>query len=146
MPYPSCICDLHHSSWQCRILDPLIKARDGTCVLMDTSRVRFHWATVETQICPTSEQMTARLLSLALTPSWSWRLMYPAANSTLVVGCLEASGRASRDFACGLLPCLLLWCWSWSPCSHHICPFPFSINHQVLLNLPPKYPFNPQLI
>ena len=33
----SCICDLHHSSWQCRILNPLSEARDGTQVLMDPS-------------------------------------------------------------------------------------------------------------
>ena len=33
----SCVCDLHHSSWQCRILNPLSKARDGTYVLIDTS-------------------------------------------------------------------------------------------------------------
>ena len=33
---PSHICDLYHSSWQCRILSPLRDARDGTCVLMDT--------------------------------------------------------------------------------------------------------------
>ena len=30
----SCICDLHHSSWQHRILNPLIEARDRTCNLM----------------------------------------------------------------------------------------------------------------
>ena len=30
------ICDLHHSSGQCRILNPLSKARDGTCILVDT--------------------------------------------------------------------------------------------------------------
>ena len=35
----SCICDLYHSSWQHRILNPLSKARDQTCVLMDTSWV-----------------------------------------------------------------------------------------------------------
>ena len=35
---PSCICNLHHSSWKCRILNPLIEARDQTHVLMDTSR------------------------------------------------------------------------------------------------------------
>ena len=28
MPYPSLICDLHHSSQQCRIPNPLSKARD----------------------------------------------------------------------------------------------------------------------
>ena len=41
---PSCICDLHHSSRQCWITDPLSKARDPTCILMDTSRIHFHCA------------------------------------------------------------------------------------------------------
>ena len=31
------VCDLHHSSQQCQILNTLNKARDGTCVLKDTS-------------------------------------------------------------------------------------------------------------
>ena len=30
MPDPSRICDLHHSSQQCWILNPLSEARDGT--------------------------------------------------------------------------------------------------------------------
>ena len=38
---PSHVCDLHHSSWQHWIPDPLIKARDQTQILMDTSRIRF---------------------------------------------------------------------------------------------------------
>ena len=42
---PSYICDLHHNSWQCWILNPLIKARDQICVLMDASLIRFCWAT-----------------------------------------------------------------------------------------------------
>ena len=33
----SCICDLHHSSQQRQILNPLSKDRDRTRVLMDTS-------------------------------------------------------------------------------------------------------------
>ena len=36
---PSCVCDLHHSSWQRRILNPLSKARDQACILMDISGV-----------------------------------------------------------------------------------------------------------
>ena len=40
MPDPSHICNLHRSSWQCGILDPLSKARDRTCILMNTSWVR----------------------------------------------------------------------------------------------------------
>ena len=39
---PSCICDLHHSSGQLRILNPLSEARDRTCVLMGASQIRFH--------------------------------------------------------------------------------------------------------
>ena len=35
----SCVCDLHHSSRQHWILNPLSEARDQTCTLMVTSRV-----------------------------------------------------------------------------------------------------------
>ena len=28
-PDPNHVCDLHHSPWSCRILNPLIEARDG---------------------------------------------------------------------------------------------------------------------
>ena len=36
----SCLCDLHHSSWQHWMLKPLSEARDKTHVLKDTSWVR----------------------------------------------------------------------------------------------------------
>ena len=36
MQNPSCICDLHNSSWQHWILNPLSRARDHTCILVDT--------------------------------------------------------------------------------------------------------------
>ena len=39
MPDLSCICGLHHSSGQHRILDSLSEAREQTRILMDTSRV-----------------------------------------------------------------------------------------------------------
>ena len=38
---PRHICNLHHSSWQCQILNPLSKARDQNCILMHTSQIRF---------------------------------------------------------------------------------------------------------
>ena len=38
---PSCICNLHHSSWQYWILNPFSEARDGTRILMDTSQVCY---------------------------------------------------------------------------------------------------------
>ena len=38
-PDPSRVCDLYHSSWQRRILNPLSEAKDQIRVLMD-----YHWA------------------------------------------------------------------------------------------------------
>ena len=31
----------HHSSQQCQIRNPLSEARGRTCILMDTSKIRF---------------------------------------------------------------------------------------------------------
>ena len=43
------ICDLHHSLQQCRILNPLSKARDGTRLLLeDYVGFLIHWDTLET--------------------------------------------------------------------------------------------------
>ena len=41
---PSRICDLHHSSRQRQILDPLSEVRDHIRILVDSSRVHFCWA------------------------------------------------------------------------------------------------------
>ena len=49
---PSYICNLHHSLQQHWILNPLRKARDWTFVLVDTSQIHYHWATMGT---PTKE-------------------------------------------------------------------------------------------
>ena len=46
----SCVWDLHHSSGQHRILNPLSEARDRTCILMVTSRVCYHWAAMGTPV------------------------------------------------------------------------------------------------
>ena len=44
----SCICNLHQSSQQCQILNPLSEASVWTCVLMDTSWVPYCWALMGT--------------------------------------------------------------------------------------------------
>ena len=49
-PDPSHVCDLHHSSWQCWILNPLSETRNRTCVLMDTSQLSFCCATTGTPL------------------------------------------------------------------------------------------------
>ena len=40
-PDLSCVCDLHHDSWQCQIFNPLSEVRDQTRNLMVPSRIRF---------------------------------------------------------------------------------------------------------
>ena len=40
-PDLSHVFDLHHRSWQRRILNLLCKARDQTCILMVASQIRF---------------------------------------------------------------------------------------------------------
>ena len=42
------VCGLDHSSWQPRILNPLIEARDRTQILIDTNQVRYCWAMMGT--------------------------------------------------------------------------------------------------
>ena len=42
-PDPSCTCDLHHSSQQRRILNPLSEARNQTRNLLAPSHIQFHW-------------------------------------------------------------------------------------------------------
>ena len=39
---PTRICNLYHSSWQCRILNTLSEARNQTHVLMDTSWICYY--------------------------------------------------------------------------------------------------------
>ena len=40
-PDPSRLWDLHYSSWQGWILNPISKARDQTCILMDAIQIHF---------------------------------------------------------------------------------------------------------
>ena len=47
---PSHVCNLHHSSQQCRISDPLSEARDQTHILIDTSGIHFCYATTGTPL------------------------------------------------------------------------------------------------
>ena len=42
------VCDLHHSSRQHQILNPLHKAWDLTCIFMDPSWVHYNWAMMGT--------------------------------------------------------------------------------------------------
>jgi len=50
LPGLSHVCDLHHSSWQRRILNPLSEARDRTRNLMVPSQIHFHCSTTGTPV------------------------------------------------------------------------------------------------
>ena len=47
---PCHVYDLHHSSWQYQVPNPLSEARDQTCILMDTSWIHFHCGTTGTPL------------------------------------------------------------------------------------------------
>ena len=52
MPDPNLVCNLYHSSPQHQIQNPLSQARDRTHILVDTSRVCYHWAMMGTPYQP----------------------------------------------------------------------------------------------
>ena len=52
MQDPNHVCDLHHSSRQCQILNPLSEARDRTRNLMVPSWIHFHRTTMGTPYLP----------------------------------------------------------------------------------------------
>ena len=62
---PSRICDPHHSSWQCQILNPLSKPRDRTCNLRIPSGIRFCCVTGT----PSSFSLTCSIFSLPVASS-----------------------------------------------------------------------------
>ena len=64
-PDPSCVCNLHHSSRQHRILNPLSKAWDRTCNLMVPSRIRFRF-------CCARNSNTYFQVSCQLSPWLDW--------------------------------------------------------------------------
>ena len=75
MPDPSHVCDLHHSSEQCWIPNPLSKAKDGICILMNFSQICFHWAMTGTPVVDfkIGRQYKSLCLSSGKGKPWNWR-------------------------------------------------------------------------
>ena len=73
MQDPSRLFDLHHSSPQCWILNPLSKARDQTHNRMLPSQIRFHWTTMGTTslLLSLNNYLIASLPSVSLPNSFS---------------------------------------------------------------------------
>ena len=64
---------LHHSSWQHQIPNPLSKARDWTCILMDSSGVHYCWTTTGTPI-KTFFEMNICIICVCLFYQFYWGL------------------------------------------------------------------------
>ena len=98
-PDPSCLCDLHPSSRQRRILNPLSKARDRTCNVMAPSRSQFRCTTTGTPslLSFISDVAIEKLdVSYALIPEtvllflWCFLTSYNAAILSLLGPCLSS--------------------------------------------------------
>ena len=55
-----CVCDLHHSSWQCQILNPLSEARNRTYDLMVPRQIPFCCAMTGTPVFVYEQQKEGR--------------------------------------------------------------------------------------
>ena len=81
---PSHLCNLYHRSRQHWILNPLSKARNQTCVLMDTSQIRFHWTVMGTPIPFLNGSLFSisylclpfRIPKIFFRPSFSWSIIF----------------------------------------------------------------------
>ena len=70
MPDPSRVFDLHHSSWQRQILNPLSAARDRTWNLVVPSGIRFPCTTMETPAKVILKYLFASSQGLCLLKTW----------------------------------------------------------------------------
>ena len=105
---PSHICQLHHSSWKHRILNPLSKARDRAYILMDTSWVCYHWMTTGTpRRIFWSEQKVTSLPMTHTESLFAQKVMSPGGNEQ------RDQGRSPRDS-------------SWGPTVRRSCKVPAS--------------------
>ena len=76
----SYVCKLYHSSQQHQILNPLSKARDHTCILIDTSWIRFRCTTVGTFSMTT---FNLESMFIKLWKAWWDSLLHPESLHTL---------------------------------------------------------------
>ena len=90
----SCLCDLHHSSQQRQILNPLSEARDRTPILMDTSYV----------LNPLSHSGNSRICALIEEPADLTPGKEAATAGGSFVLCRRCPGQVSPGALCTPLP------------------------------------------
>ena len=100
MQDPSHVCELHHSSQPCWILNPLSEARDPTWVLRDTSWVHYRWGTMGTPV-------NTFICSIYL-PGSFWRMYYVSLFWKLLV--------LSRNISFNICQCCYVCSLMWVSC------------------------------
>ena len=78
-PDQSRVFDVHHSSWQRQILNPLSEARDRTCILMGASQICFCCTTKELHIFNTI------ISPFSKTPKFLWSTLKRKPNTSLML-------------------------------------------------------------
>ena len=82
---PSYVCDLHHSSWQHRILNPLSKGRDQNSNLMVPSRIHFSAAPRRELFCLLIREFNPYTFKVIADKEGFTPLKYKTFGSSLVV-------------------------------------------------------------
>ena len=125
----SYICDQHHVSWKCWILNPLSKARDWIYIFMDTSWACYYWATRRTP-----------LLSLIF-PIWLFCLFIVSFPFYFClpfhIFSMMICSVSLFLFVCfGFLYCVLCFCSRILLCSYHDVYIKYFIIKIVLFSIP----------
>ena len=114
------VCDLHDSSWQHQILNPVREAGNRICVLMDAGQIRFCGATMETLTITLKQHFSGDMEGCS---AFSW---LHTCGTLLQPTCHESW--ALRDMLCshaGETPsCILARSWSCGRQEHSWKPFP----------------------
>ena len=124
-PDPSHICNQYHSSRARGILNPLNEARDRTCILMETNRVHYSWATMGTSLVlhswvpPAGTEIWCPTQGMgAIKKNQWWELRHVSSEDTR--GFLgEETSSSSTDFIQTLFPGFSVspgqWPHHWGP-------------------------------
>ena len=101
-PDPSHVCNLHHSSWQRQILNPLSEARDQTCILTDLSQIHFCCAAKGTPVNHILI-LLKRLLWLSALTFWFFGDISKMSSHTLGWACFAGSESLNYNTFCNLV-------------------------------------------
>ena len=136
----NCVFDLNYGSMKCCILNPLSEARDWTHILMDTSQVRYCWATTGTPLMHLSCFYFLHAHPLNWIPEWltrswrspmmdcRWRKMKALWRTAIPQRGLVAQGAMGQQEIYSLAVAATIGRWSWVPPHGKYTPLFFSLS------------------